>query len=415
MAIGSFSQGLIINGGNVIMNGGVYVVINRQANDGITRTAGGIINRDENQNNYISWIIKNGASNDYTIPWLSSGSVYIPFKYHINTAGSNDGSLFFSTWQTQSNNSTPIVAGGSGKPTGVLNMNSTSGLDNSLFCADRFWWIKNFASYTTKPTSTLTFGYVDPTEFAAPNTITESDLRAQYWSSSWVLLPSGMDVPASNWVNTIPGQTFDAPWVLVSKLSPLPIELLSFNAICLPTGKAGEGGKVNLNWVTASETNNDYFTIERSKDAQTWETVTTIPGAGNSNTTLYYDTTDNQPFPDYTYYRLKQTDYNGTFKYSNVVLASCSSNNIPFNLISVNPNLHGGSIVLSFTANEGEQYTYALYDVLGKLLQNKSEKAVAGMNEVHISTQNTSEGIYIVTLQNATKYFGRKIFLSDQY
>ncbi len=87
-------------------------------------------------------------------------------------------------------------------------------------------------------------------------------------------------------------------WVLVNKTTLLPIELLSFISVC-------EGDRVNLNWSTASETNNDYFTIERSKDTQTWEKVTTVQGAGNSNTILYYSAVDIQPYSDYTYYQLK--------------------------------------------------------------------------------------------------------------
>ncbi|MGD0711757.1 MAG: T9SS type A sorting domain-containing protein [Bacteroidales bacterium] len=188
--------------------------------------------------------------------------------------------------------------------------------------------------------------------------------------------------------------------------SNLPIELLSFNTVC-------EGNNVSLNWSTASETNNDFFIVERSKDAQTWEIVTTTPGAGNSNSTLYYSATDIQPYPDYTYYRLKQTDYNGAFTYSNVVVAGCGTRT-PFNLVSIYQNQQG-NIVLSFTADEGEQYIYILYDIRGRMLQNKSAQAVAGINEVHINTQGMSEGIYIVTLQNATKLISKKVFINNQY
>jgi len=392
------------------MKGGAYVIINRQANDGITKIGtltGGIINKDENENNYVSWMIKNGAINDYAVPWLSSGLTAIPFTYHVSTIGSNDGSVQFSTWQTQSNNSTPVAGGISGKPTGVTNINNPSGSDNSLYCADRFWWVK-FANYTLKPVASLTFSYVDPTEFAAPNTINETDLQAQYWSANqWVYPPTGSDIAASNYVNGVAAQIFDAPWVLVSKLSPLPIELLSFNAFCIG------GNKVKINWSTASETNNDYFVIERSNDSQLWETVMNVNGAGNSNTTLCYNVEDNQPYQNSSYYRLKQVNYNGTFTYSDMVSTDCKTDG-SFNLISIMSGQQAdNNIVLLFTASEDEPFTYALYDVRGRLLQNKSEKAVAGTNEVSINTNNLCTGIYFITLQNSEKFFGKKILLNN--
>jgi hypothetical protein len=416
-ALDTMTQGLFINGSGaaayVSLKGSVHLVINAQATTGITRTtAGGIINTDNNENDYVDWVIKNGTTGDYIIPWMSTEPTYIPFTYHVGTIGSNDGTVLFSTWRTQKDNWTALGGGVSGHPTGVTNMYD-NGVDNSLNTIDRFWWVK-FSGYSMPPQANLTFYYVDNADFVANNIVSggnESNLFAQYWNGSlWVRPGIGIDYPnpGSDYVSGgITSQIVNVPWTLDLSTSPLPIELLSFNAIC-------KENIVDLNWTTASETNNDFFTIERSKDAQSWEIVTVIPGAGNSNTILHYNATDNNPYPDYTYYRLKQTDYNGAFTYSHVVMASCGSQT-PFDLVSIITTPHGGGIDLSFTAEEGEQYTYALYNVLGKLLQNKSEKAVAGMNEVHISTQNVSEGIYIVTLQNDAKFFGKKIFLSDQY
>ncbi|MFH2143515.1 MAG: hypothetical protein ABIJ97_13905, partial [Bacteroidota bacterium] len=104
-------------------------------------------------------------------------------------------------------------------------------------------------------------------------------------------------------------------------LQTLPIELLSFTASCI-------SGVVKCNWATASELNNDYFTIEKSMDATVFEQVGTMQGADNSNTTLYYEFIDNLSYNwegagRWAYYRLKQTDYDGTYKYSDVVSVNC--------------------------------------------------------------------------------------------
>ncbi|HSV76459.1 MAG TPA: hypothetical protein VLH37_05450 [Bacteroidales bacterium] len=95
---------------------------------------------------------------------------------------------------------------------------------------------------------------------------------------------------------------------------PLPIELLSFSV------NAGTES-VLLNWETATETNNDFFTIERSTDVQNWEILGYVDGAGNSNKPLSYSFTDSQPLEGISYYRLKQTDFDGKYEYFGPVAA----------------------------------------------------------------------------------------------
>jgi len=92
----------------------------------------------------------------------------------------------------------------------------------------------------------------------------------------------------------------------------LPIELLSFYA-------EPENDFINISWSTASEINNDYFTIEKGIDAMNFEFVANVDGAGNSNALLNYSTSDNEPSSGVSYYRLKQTDFDGNFSYSNVI------------------------------------------------------------------------------------------------
>ena len=74
-----------------------------------------------------------------------------------------------------------------------------------------------------------------------------------------------------------------------------------------------------LKWTTASETNNDYFTVERSKNAILFNEVCKIKGAGSSDIVMNYTIDDNNPYDGITYYRLKQTDYNGIEKYFNII------------------------------------------------------------------------------------------------
>jgi hypothetical protein len=98
----------------------------------------------------------------------------------------------------------------------------------------------------------------------------------------------------------------------------LPIQLLSFNT-------EAQKDKVKISWATVSENNNDFFTIERSTDAATWSIVKTIKGAGNSSTLKNYSSFDEKPVVGTSYYRLKQTDLNGKFNYSDVKLVKYTS------------------------------------------------------------------------------------------
>ena len=88
----------------------------------------------------------------------------------------------------------------------------------------------------------------------------------------------------------------------------LPIELKSFDA------KPESEGSVTLSWVTASEINNDYFTLERSADGMHYSVINKQPGAGNSTTERYYSFTDTEPDDGDNFYRLTQTDYDGKFE-----------------------------------------------------------------------------------------------------
>lgn len=99
----------------------------------------------------------------------------------------------------------------------------------------------------------------------------------------------------------------------ISNQTPLPVELISF------TARVDNARHVSLDWQTATEVNNDYFSVERSRDLQSWEFVEEINGAGNSSSTIDYHTVDRAPYHGLSYYRLEQTDFDGTKQYSHSV------------------------------------------------------------------------------------------------
>ncbi|MBS1646781.1 MAG: T9SS type A sorting domain-containing protein [Bacteroidetes bacterium] len=170
--------------------------------------------------------------------------------------------------------------------------------------------------------------------------------------------------------------------------SPLPIQLLSF------TADAENNTQVNVQWVTASEVNNDYFTIERSRDGQTFYELNTLKSKapqGNSLTSLHYQLYDNQPFSGTSYYRLKQTDYNGKSEAFNIVSVNINSDNK--NLFNVFPNPNNGVFTVQY-AGGGNTVSIQIYNTLGSLLMEKEE--VITNNNYSTLLNTLDAGVYVL-------------------
>ena len=101
----------------------------------------------------------------------------------------------------------------------------------------------------------------------------------------------------------------------------LPIELLYFNV-------DKREGYNHLTWSTSSEHNNDYFNIEKTQDGVIYYNISTINGSGSSNNQSYYEYDDYDVNSDINYYRLKQTDFDGVFKYHDIISVDNNSNKI---------------------------------------------------------------------------------------
>ncbi|MBI4647218.1 MAG: hypothetical protein HY738_11690 [Bacteroidia bacterium] len=166
-------------------------------------------------------------------------------------------------------------------------------------------------------------------ENASENNINDAsliELRVAHWNSGnsiWEafdintgLSTGSTSATSSGSITTNNTHSDFSPFKIGKKVIPTPIELLNFNGACYDK-------KIVLNWSTASETNNDYFFVERSEDELEFSSIGIISGAGNSNNILTYHFVDESPFSGISYYRLKQTDYDGAYSYSGVVAVNC--------------------------------------------------------------------------------------------
>ena len=142
-----------------------------------------------------------------------------------------------------------------------------------------------------------------------------TSLTVAHWNGAmWTNMPVTVIGALPSGTITVSGVSSFSPFTLASTntANPLPIELLYFDA--QPNGKV-----VNLHWATATEQNNDYFSIERSRDGLKFDEILRTPGAGNSTERKDYSDVDTRPLSGLSYYRLRQTDFNGESTVSQVV------------------------------------------------------------------------------------------------
>lgn len=175
--------------------------------------------------------------------------------------------------------------------------------------------------------------------------------------------------------------------ISLNLISALPIELVDFSALLK------DSRTVDLAWQTASEKDNDFFTIERSVDGENWVAIQEIDGAGNSTTMLNYTTTDIVSEKGIFYYRLKQTDFDGAYTYSDIQAVVVNQSASEMN---VYPNPTKGSFTLTYSK---EMEAPALYTTMGN---EAIEYNVIPMNGGFIYDISTlANGIYF--LKNATE------------
>lgn len=178
--------------------------------------------------------------------------------------------------------------------------------------------------------------------------------------------------------------------------TPLPIELINF------TTNSIDNKYVKLEWQTASEINNDYFTIERSQDGFNWEEVRRIDGAGNSSNLLSYSTIDKNPYYGISYYRLKQTDFDGQFEYSQI--ESINIKQFANSTIVIFPNPTESLITLIGDKYELEQIK--IYNTLGQDVTTFTNQSTLDNSKLSIDLSNLSKGMYyIITKTNANKVY----------
>ena len=404
----SFAQVVLHGGGKIKINGGtslspIFLVLNNPPSTPITTsgTSDGIIM--ESEYNRLQYNLKTGTT-AITVPYMSNSLEQIPLVFTPTTGGVGSGNIRFSG--TVAPTRTSGWDNTSYLPSDVANMGAPSVTNNSAKSIDRFWII-DANSYTTKPAVTLSFTYIDAEwQTNAGNSIIESNLQAQRFNSTindWegytTYPPAGTINVIANTVSGVIVQPSDffRSWTLNDNSLPLPIELLNFDAKC-------NNNRTSFNWCTASETNNDYFTIEQSLDANNFRAIGTVQGNGTSTVRHCYSFVYNSNESNITYYRLKQTDFNGNYKYYNIISVNCSNeNNSNFNVF---PNPNNGT----FTIVSSEMGIYTIVNELGQTVQ---QIAINETNNLQANINGLRAGIYFIIGKMNDYVVTKKMVITD--
>lgn len=174
----------------------------------------------------------------------------------------------------------------------------------------------------------------------------------------------------------------------------LPVELVYFKA------RAAQN-KAIMEWATAAEINNEFFTIERSTDGKNFQTLATVEGAGNSSTQISYTYTDESAPTGTSYYRLKQTDYDGKFEYFKLIAVTIESSlhNNNLNVVSVGPNPFSQDFNLEFDLPDAGTVELRLMNMQGNVVASETIEGYSGNNRYKFSDRHgLKSGTYILSL-----------------
>ncbi len=316
---------------------------------------------------HVNGPVRKVGNDAFTFP-IGNASVYAPIG--ISDFSSSSNTQYATAYYTAT------------APVGTL---SGSGILSS-----KEYWV--FTRANVSQTSKITIAY-DAAQRSGGITDSSDLAVAVFNGSNWLSINGAAtgtrtvgnlttSVRASGLITAV---TFSSPL----GLNPLPIELLDFKA-------KSAAGKININWSTITETNNDYFTVEKSVDGKVWSSIATLEGAKNSNMVLNYQTADATPVNGLQYYRLKQTDINGASTYSAIV--PVNFNHKTADKVSFYPNPVNNILNIKLDSEETDMVSIVLMNAMGQTVMEMNN--VSG-HSFTLDVSSLENGVYFLEVARA--------------
>jgi hypothetical protein len=217
---------------------------------------------------------------------------------------------------------------------------------------------------------------------------------AFFWETGNVDATHG--IAGSAWFTTTPGTSWNLDpatdlSIQINGDDNIPVELVSFEA-------SVNGTSINLNWSTATETNNQGFSIERSSGSE-FEAIGYIAGFGTTTESKYYSFTDREVNSGTYTYRLKQIDFDGTFEYSKVVEVEVLAPAV-FALDQNYPNPFNPSTAINFRLAVDSKVSMKVFNVLGQEVASLlNSNLAAGSHQVNFDASSLNSGVYLYRIE----------------
>lgn len=331
---------------------------------------------------------------------ISTGAIYCSFMLNVSAAQSA-GDYFLALLNTGSTTDfmarTWIKSSGTGFQLGISKWTPT-------------------AAATSYAPSVLSFNttYLVVVKYAFSAATTTDDLVSLYIMSSGVPAtepvtpdttathPSANDAVSLGRVALRQGSSSNAPTLTIDGIrladtwtaATLPVVFKSFTV-------SKNEKNPSLKWSTASEINNNGFEVQRSTNGgKSFEKIGFVKGAGNSNHVNNYSFVDANAINGTACYRIKQIDFDGKADYTKIVCVTVDQE-VTGKVIST-PNPFNGELSVTFNAASEGTSTIQIIDMLGKVHYSNTEVVNAGSNSFHINTENLTNGIYFVRIQQGS-------------
>ena len=316
------------------------------------------------------------STSPFTFP-VGDGTRYRPII--LTPAASNSNT--YSVKYNHSPHSDVSISGTSSidhiSPQYHWDINRTSGSDNATISVA---WSAS-STYGTEnwnhDISTMLWAYYDGTDWSSIGSTPSGS------SVSGSLTTSSANTHWSNENFTLAATTATYP--------PLPVEIISFEGQC-------NNNLIQIEFIVASQVNNEFFTVERSTNLMDWEEVGYFDGGGTTNELITYNWSDETPINGTKYYRISQTDINGVVKYFNPIAVECEYEMDLDITLYPNPASDKISIDLNFDYFPSEGTYLNIKSIRGEIIKSVPLYLNRGFNNVEIDCHDLPKGIYLVMI-----------------
>lgn len=270
------------------------------------------------------------------------------------------------------------------------------------------YYVKATATGGTIPFNyTMNLSYDEAFQGTFNTLINARIAKYDYESDSWTTYMTANNnfATASNpYIIRVVGLTSFSGFTGADFANPLPVEMLNYNGKCI-------NGNAIIEWETASEINNDYFTIEKSENLIDWLLISKIKSIGNSTVYQQYSVIDKNINNKLTYYKIKQTDFNGKFATYNPIVVECNKNieNKAGIEIFPNPAKNNLNILLPKSKNISKFNIEIFNNIGNKVLEINKTNVSTDQNVEIIDISTLSLGVYILHVTTDELYRSVKV------